>query len=247
VRRAVGARDRMFVGGLAGCQFDHQRRQAGRPLACGDAQTGAADVAGIPTTVRSSVATSLGVRDLGTSARCRAHQVFPSACGRDVCGVLGDVVVLELLLGLARHLAEDAHVQVTHGRRRSGSGTGIDTATACGGEWGTSSSLKILNPTVPRRLDARGGSPHWGHAPRYAAAAGVKRSWQFGQQRWVMLRSPWVHFRAGRARRPDRSGSSTDHPSARHRARSTPGGARGPRCAGHARIWGSHTSVLNQG
>jgi hypothetical protein len=137
-------------------------------------------------TVRSPVASLLGVRDPRTRALCRAHEVVPSACGRGVLFVVENVVVLEFALGLARDLAEDAYVQVAHGRARAGSGTWIDTATACGSEWGRSSSLKSLNPTVSCRLDARGGSPQSGHAPRCAAAAGVKRSRQFGQQRWVI-------------------------------------------------------------
>ncbi len=142
-------------------------------------------VGGIAMAVSSSGAPLLGVRDPGTSALRRAREVLPSAGGGDVPGWLGGVVAAELSLALARHLVEDAHVQVGHGRARSGSGTGIDTATASGSEGGTSSSPKSLRPTVARRLDARSGSPHSGHASRYAAAR-MKRSRQGGQQRRVI-------------------------------------------------------------
>lgn len=138
-----------------------------------------------PLTVRLSVAPLLGVRDLPSRALCRAYEVVPSAGKGGVLCVVEGVVVVEFALGLACHLAEDAYVRVAHGRGPLRSGTRIDTATACGSGWGMSSSVKTLNPTVSCRLEARGGSPQSGHAPRCAAAAGVKRSRQGGQQRWI--------------------------------------------------------------
>ncbi|HET6869862.1 MAG TPA: hypothetical protein VFH80_28375 [Solirubrobacteraceae bacterium] len=96
----------------------------------------------------------LGGRDLTTHAIDRVFEVIPTAGGRGVpCGLKG-VVVVELALGLARHVAQDAHVAVGHALPPPRSGTGIDTATACSGDGGTSSSLKTLNPSVPSRLDA---------------------------------------------------------------------------------------------
>ena len=99
----------------------------------------------------------LGVRDPLTSARCCAREALPPACGCDRPRVLGGVVAAQLSLALARHLAKDAHVQIAHGRARSGSGTGIDAATACGSEGETSLSRNNPNPTVPCRLEAPSG------------------------------------------------------------------------------------------
>lgn len=98
-----------------------------------------------------------------------------------------------------------------------------------------SSSLMILNPTVPFRLEGRGGSPQSGQAPRCAAAAGVKRSRQCGQQRRLMAEVTTGSFRAGGTRTRGRPGSSRGGLSARHRARSTRDGARGRKRAGRAR------------
>ena len=157
--------------------------------------------------VTTPVATLLSVRDLPSRALCRAYEVLPAVGGCHVPGVVESVMVVELGLGLARDLAEDAYVRVAHGRAPPRSEIGIATATARGSEWGMSPSSTSLNPSVPRRAKARRASPHSGQAPRSAAVAGVRRSLQFGQPGWVMARVIAGSFRVGRARTRGRPGS----------------------------------------
>ena len=76
-------------------------------------------------------------------------------------------------------------MRIGHGRL-SGSGIGIEAATAWGSSCGRSSGPKRPKPTVLSRLDGCGGSPHLGQAVMCADAVGVKRSRHRGQQRWVM-------------------------------------------------------------
>ena len=99
-----------------------------------------------------SVAPLLGIRDPRTGARGPAREVFPPAGGRGVPDVVGCVVPFERALALARHLAEDAHVAVAHGRARSGSGTGTDTATAWGSSCGRSSGPNRSKPKLLSEL-----------------------------------------------------------------------------------------------
>jgi hypothetical protein len=102
-------------------------------------------------------------------------------------------------------------------------------------------------PNVNSRLVIGcGGSPHSGQTKMYAAAAGVKRSRQAGQHRWVTAGITMDSFRADRARRLGRPGSSRGRTSARHQARSTPDGARARTHAARAHIRGTRRSVLNQ-
>jgi hypothetical protein len=63
-----------------------------------------------------------------------SRQGFPSPSGRPVARNLDSIVVVELALRPPRHQAKDAHMKVAHDGGPAHSGTGIDTATACGSE-----------------------------------------------------------------------------------------------------------------
>jgi hypothetical protein len=91
--------------------------------------------------------------------------------------VIGRVLIVELPLSLLRDEPKNAaDMPIGHDRPPPGSGIGIETATASGSECGTSSGLNRRKPSDPSRPGSVwGGSPHSGHAARYAAAAGVKR------------------------------------------------------------------------
>lgn len=90
----------------------------------------------------------LSVGDLPTRALDRVVEAFPSVGGRGVLGVVDGVVLFELALGLARHLAKDAHVGVAHDRARSGSGIGMATETAWGSSCGRSSGPSRRKPKL---------------------------------------------------------------------------------------------------
>lgn len=62
------------------------------------------------------VAATLGVRDPRESALYRADEIVASAYRPAVPGVVEGVVVVELALRFACHVAEDVHVAVAHGR-----------------------------------------------------------------------------------------------------------------------------------
>ena len=128
----------------------------------------------------------LSCLDLCAGSRRCCSEGLASGFGGRVHDVVDSVVFVELALAPVCHQAEDAYVLVGHDRGLSGSGIGSTLATASGSERGTSSTVKTRKPTVPSRLDGCGGSPHCGQATRYAPAAGVKRSRQGGQQRWIM-------------------------------------------------------------
>ena len=99
---------------------------------------------------------------------------------------LDSVAVAEFALHLLRHHAT-SDARVGHDRAPHGSGTGSETATACGTEGGMSCGPTRRKPTTCSKLAIRsGGRPHSGHANRYAAAPGVKRSRQLGQQTGVI-------------------------------------------------------------
>src|SRR5437588_2911747 len=153
-----------------------------------------------------------------------------SSRGCGVSDVVDRVVVVELALRLVRHEPENADVPVGHDRA-PGSGNAIETAVG----WGRSSGPTRRKPKVRSRLViAWGESPHSGQAMMYAAAAGVKRSRQRGQQRLVMAVITAGSSRGGRARTLGRLGSSPGPLTARRSARSTHGVAlaliRGRRC-----------------
>jgi len=113
--------------------------------------------------------------------------VPPATCGHGFSGVIGRVVIVELALTFLRHEPKDAEMPVGHDRPPPGSGIGIETATASGSERGTSTSLNRRKPIARSRPATGCGTfPHCGQAARYAAAAGVKRSRQSGQQMWVI-------------------------------------------------------------
>ena len=133
------------------------------------------------------VAPSLvGVRDARSGPGRSSLEVFTSSCRCGVSDVVERVVVVELALRLVRHQPENADVPVGHDRA-PGSGNVIDTAVAYGSSWGRSSGPTRRKPTVRSRLFIGWGeSPHSGQALMYAAAAGVKRILQRGQQRLVM-------------------------------------------------------------
>jgi hypothetical protein len=68
-------------------------------------------------------------------------QAPPANRGRALTGVIDRVVIVEVLLSFLRHEAKEPEMHVGHERPSLGSGIWIDTATASGSEWGTSSSL----------------------------------------------------------------------------------------------------------
>src|SRR5436305_958360 len=80
----------------------------------------------------------------------------------------------------------------------------------------------------------------------YAAAAGVKRIRQRGQQRLVIAVITAGSSRGGRVRTLGRLGSSPGPLTARHLARSTPGVARALIHAEGVRTRGSYRSVLDR-
>src|SRR2546421_3377809 len=80
----------------------------------------------------------------------------------------------------------------------------------------------------------------------YAAAAGVKRSRQAGQQTWVMAVLAGDSSRADRPRTRGRPGSSQGWTTARHPTRSTRRGARDRTRAECARTGGSCRSASEQ-
>jgi len=99
-------------------------------------------------------------------------------------------VVVELSLSVACHDAQNPDVAVAHEGLASGAGDGIAIATASGTTSATSSGVKRRKPIIRSALGlGSSGSPHCGQALRYAVAARVKRSRQFGQQAWVMTGS----------------------------------------------------------
>ena len=83
-------------------------------------------------TVSSSVAPLFCVCDPRTGACGRAREVFPSAGGRGVAGVINSVVVAQHLLALLVHQPKDAQVAVAHDRTPPGPGGTLETA--CVGE-----------------------------------------------------------------------------------------------------------------
>ena len=169
-----------------------------------------------------------------------------SSPGCGVSDVVDRVVVVELALRLVRHEPENADVPVGHDRA-PGSGNAIETAVGWGSSWGRSSGPTRRKPKVRSRLVIGWGeSPHSGQAVMYAAAAGVKRSRQAGQQRWVMAVITSGSSRGGRPRTLGRLGSSRGPPTARRSARSTPGGARALTHAEGARTRGSYRSIWDR-
>jgi hypothetical protein len=150
----------------------------------------------------------LGFRDTPSGARSDPLEVPPPAGGCGFSGVIRRVVIVELTLSVLGNEAKKADMSIGHDRSPPGSGIGIDTATAWGSECGTSPGLNRRKPTtLSTPASVWGGSPHFGQATRYAAAAGVKRSRQSGQHTWVIatlshqlvcvplvgrLSSPWV-------------------------------------------------------
>jgi hypothetical protein len=96
--------------------------------------------------------------------------------------------------GFGFHDPKDTQVPVAQDCPPSGSGIGIETATASGSEWGMSSNLNSRKPTASLRLASGcAGSPHCGQTARYAAAAGGKRNRQPGQQTWVIA-EPFIRW-----------------------------------------------------
>jgi hypothetical protein len=96
--------------------------------------------------------------------------------------LLEGVVIVEFTLPSQGDQPKEPDVQVAHGRRPRGSGTGSDTAIAWGIGSGLVPTLKSRNPKVPSRLQRSSDPPQSGQAFTYAAAAGVKRSRQWRQQ-----------------------------------------------------------------
>jgi hypothetical protein len=128
----------------------------------------------------------VGVRDVRSRAGRRQLEVFTPWYRRGISDLVDRVVVVELALRLVRDEAKDADVRVGHDRA-SGSGNVIEAAIAWGSSSGTSSGPTRRKPSVSLRLVIGWGEPrHSGQAVMYAAAAGVKRRRQRGQQRRVI-------------------------------------------------------------
>ncbi len=170
-----------------------------------------------------SVASSfVGVRDARSGSRRGSLEVCPPCCGCHVSDEVDRVVLVQLALRMVRHEPENADVWVGHDRAL-GSGNAIKTAVAWGSSWGRSSGPTRRN----RRAHSRpatgwGESPHSGQAIMYAAAAGVNRSRQAGQQTWVMAALARDSCRAGRPRTRGRPGSSRGRMTTRHPTRRSP-------------------------
>jgi hypothetical protein len=82
-------------------------------------------------------------------------------------GLIGRVVIVELLLPFLRYKPKNAQMPIGHDRRPRGSGIGIETATASGSGWGTSSSLNRRKPSASSRpASVWGGPPHSGQVTR---------------------------------------------------------------------------------
>ena len=134
--------------------------------------------------------------------------------GSRLTGVIGAVVIFEVLLSFLRHEPQDAQMAVGHGRPLGASAMGIETATASGSDGGASSGLNSRNPTAScRPAIGCGGLPHWGQATRCPPDAGVKRSRHSGQQTWVIAdplsTDSGRSFVAGRSLRPVLSRQAT--------------------------------------
>jgi hypothetical protein len=79
------------------------------------------------------VASSLGIRDASLGPPRAAHEVLPSAVGCHVLDGVGSIVLVELVLPVVRHLAQNPDVPVVaHDRAPPGSETGSKTAAASG-------------------------------------------------------------------------------------------------------------------
>lgn len=127
-----------------------------------------------------------GVCEAVLGSRRHLFEVFASLSNRSTFDLVNRLVVNEFSLGFVREQAEKPNVGVGHGRE-PGSDGGIEMAAAWGRSTGRSSGPMRRKPNVLSRLViCCGGSPHSGQATRYAAAAGVKRSRQRGQQAWVI-------------------------------------------------------------
>ena len=112
-------------------------------------------------------------------------------CSLELVSSHGGSIVGDGVLGIAIAAPElcddpgEADRPIVHDRVRSGPSVSIATATAAGNASRWSPWVTRRNPTVPSALANWGGSPHPGQASSCAAAAGVKRSRQLGQQTWV--------------------------------------------------------------
>jgi hypothetical protein len=92
-----------------------------------------------------------GSRDLRAGPRRDSREVLPSAGGRRVLDVVDGVVVGEVALSLAPHLAKNPYVRIAHVRAPPGLGTSNETATAWGSSCGRSSGPTRWKPNVRSR------------------------------------------------------------------------------------------------
>jgi len=172
----------MAVRSLRSVRVEKKRRLARTPAAC-EAPRSSSGVAVRPPVVPSR----FGFRDATSGQNGDPLEVPAAAGGCGFSTVIGRVVIVELPLSLLRHEPKKADMPIGHDRPPPGSGIGIETATASGSGCGTSSSLNRRKPSAPSRpASVWSGQPHSGQATRCAAAAGVKRSRQSGQQTWVI-------------------------------------------------------------
>jgi hypothetical protein len=86
-------------------------------------------------------AARFGFGDASSGPRSELLEVPPAPGGCGFLGLIGRVVIVELLLPFLRYKPKKAQMPIGHDRRPPGSGIGIETATASGSGWGTSSSL----------------------------------------------------------------------------------------------------------
>ncbi len=136
----------------------------------------------------SVVASGLGVREVCSGLCRRLLELFAPLSRCSIFDLVSRVVVSESPLRSVRQQPEKADVGVGH-CRVLGSGAGIERADTWGSSMGRSSGPRRRQPTALSLVICWGGSPHSGQATMYAAAAGVKRSRQRGQQSWVITDS----------------------------------------------------------
>jgi hypothetical protein len=104
----------------------------------------------------------VGSGDLRSSPRRGSREGLPPVCGHAVPSVVDSVVLVEVALPLARHLAKNPVVRVAHEPAPPGSGTGSATPTASCGQhrW-------VISAIPPRSCPVgRGGRPDRPHSSR---------------------------------------------------------------------------------